>query len=73
MNAYKSSLNENPRNLRHLPSKLLASKPEQVSSRNHADITDDEDPDVQMWSDIIHDDREKTERPEQIDCHGYLV
>ncbi len=60
-------------NLRQLPCQLLSGKSNQICSRDHGDVVQDEDPQMEIWPGEMDSDRRRYERPESVDRHGYMT
>ena len=70
--ASKRRLNQNPRNLRHLPSEFLSGESEEVGGGNHSDVGDREDPDG-VCDDEIEDDGDEGKGEKEIHILRYFV
>lgn len=67
---YSRSLDENTKNRRHLAAEFLTGETDQVGTRNHGNVGQDEDGEVVLGEGIADGDSSGNERPEDVDGGG---
>lgn len=60
-------------NFRQFSCQLLSGKSNQVCSRDHGDVIQDEAPHVQVWPSVMDGNCRRNERPKSIDHHRHMT
>lgn len=65
----KGRLKQNPRNFGHLSRKLLSSKSQQIGDRDHRNVAQSKDPEMQLGRNEMENDGNRDKGPEDIHPH----